>query len=595
MPKLSEILGQQPDNKRLKLSDVASTGTAHPDDVPYANGGSPYTMAELMPSAMAPEREHTAGEFVRALGRDAAMQGGALLRGAAALPDVVLAPATGVVNKGLDALGVDPAYHQITAREAISRGLAAAGVPEPATATERFADRAVETLGGLAGGAGLIGRGLAAAEGVPAQAVGRALTDNLGAQTAAATSAATLGHVAHESGLGPRGELTASLVGSLLPAAGGGAYQALESGAARALGRADESTVALAQRANELGIPLKASQLSQSRPGKVIDSVTKNTPFSGGRAFDEGQQEAFNKAVGRTIGLDDVTKIGPDEFDRARRTIGAEFDRLTDSSSLSLNKDLAQKIRDVRDNAASYYGPDAKSMIDAITKRIVDQSQNGKLPGRAFQSIDSNLGRAIAKGGENSVPLGDLQEVLRDAMEASLPAADAAAWSRARAQWRDLKTIEPLVAKEGQVSGNISSAQLIGRVNANKSGKSAMARGDRGDLGDIAAVGQRFVKDSVPNSGTAGRLAVIDAIKSAAPAIGLGAGAAGASPFIGLSNALLTGAGAVGTSRLTQKILQSPELVNAMLGRGNNLTALRRGIATSSQPTLLEIMQSAGN
>ncbi len=590
--------------KKLRLSDLAPAvspvvaNAAHPDDVPYATGASPYTAADLMPAAMAPARPITAGDWAHALGRDAVMQGGSLVKGAAALPDLVIAPGAALLDRGFAASGLDPKYWDGRAKSlngVIDQGLNAAGVPEPATPVERFADRAVQTLGGLATGAGMIGRGLAATESVPAQAVGRALTENLGAQTAAATTGSAAGSLAHEAGASPAVELGLSLGGALVPASIGAGFDAAQGITRRVLGQADDATAALAARAQELGIPIKATQLSPSRSGKVIDSVTKNTPFSGGRAFEDNQQQSFNKAVGRTIGLDDATKIGPEEFSAARQKIGAEFDRLTETSALALNKDLAQKIRDVRSNAEAYYGPDAKSMVDAITKRIVDQSEGGQLPGKAYQSIDSQLGRAIAKGGENSVPLGDLQEVLRDAMESSLPAADAKAWANARAQYRDLKTIEPLVAKEGQVSGNISPGQLIGRVNANKSGKASMARGDRGDLGDLAAVGQRFVKDPVANSGTAGRLAVMDVLKSAAPAIGLGAGAAGASPFIGLGNALVGGAGAVGASRLSQRIIQSPDLVKAMLGQGSNLTALRRGIATSTQPTLLEIMQGAGN
>jgi hypothetical protein len=607
MPKLSELIAAQDQPattpQRIRLSELAAAApvvanAAHPDDVPYADGSNAYTTADLMPLAMAPERPKSVGEIASNLadeaGRGIALGVRAPLRGLTSIPDIVAAPAAYYVNAGLDAAGVDPSHHQATFGQGFDALWSKTGLPIPETAGERIVDRIGQGLGGVAGGAG-VGRALLATESAPAQAIGRTLTENLGAQAKAVGAGSLAGAASHELGASPSTELALSLTGSLGPAALGAGAQTASAAVKKVLGTVDEQTASLAQKAQDLGIPLKASQLSQSRAGKVIDSVTKNTPLSGGRDFEQAQQQAFNRAVGKTIGLDDVAKLGPAEYNQARQRIGSEFDRLAENNALALNKDLAQKIRDVRTNAEAYYGPDAKSMVDAITKRIVSQSQNGQLPGRAYQSIDSQLGRSIAKGGENSVPLSDLQEVLRDAMEASLPAAEAQAWATARAQWRDLKTIEPLIAKEGQVSGNISPGQLIGRVNANGAGKASMARGDRGDLGDLAAIGQRFVKDSVPNSGTAGRLAVMEYLKSVAPTIGLGASTYGASPFLGMSNALLAGGGAVGASRVTQKILQNPELVQAMLGQGGGVTAFRRGLTTSAQPTLLEVMQNAGN
>lgn len=585
--------------QKLRLSDLAPAAApvvanaAHPEDVPYASGASPYTAADLMPSAMAPERPQSAGDIAKGVGRSVVLGMRSPARGLASLPDIVAGPAAYYINGGLDAAGVDPSNHQMTFGQGFDAAWDKLGLPTPATPGERIVDRIGQGLGGVAGGAG-VGRALLATESAPAQAIGQTLTENLGSQAKAVGAGSGLGAVAHEAGGSPKLELAASLGGALLPALGGASFQALSSASKRALGDVDAQTASLAARAQELGIPLKASQLASSRPGRVIDSVTSTVPLSGGRGFGESQQTAFNRAVGNTFGAD-AEKITPEVFNAARQKIGSEFDRLTDSSALALNKDLAQKIRDVRSNAEAYYGPDAKSMVDAITKRIVDQSEGGQLPGKAYQSIDSQLGRAIAKGGENSVPLGDLQEVLRDAMESSLPAADAQAWANARAQWRDLKTVENLVADQGIVSGDISAAKLMGRVNSTGVGKASMANGRRGDLGDLAAIGQRFVKDPVPNSFTADRLAVMSALKSAAPALSLGAAGAGATPFIGATNAMLTGAGVVGASRLTQKVLQNPELVRAMLGQGGGVTALNRGLTKSAQPSLLQVMQNSGN
>jgi F0F1-type ATP synthase membrane subunit c/vacuolar-type H+-ATPase subunit K len=342
-----------------------------------------------------------------------------------------------------------------------------------------------------------------------------------------------------------------------------------------------------------MGIPLKASQLGDSAAAKAVDSVTKNTPFSGGRAFQDTQSQAFNRAVSRTIG-EDSPKITPQVFDRARQRIGAEFDRLTESTNLPLTPQLAGRIQAVIANAKPF-GAEATNTINGIVKDLVSRSEGGVLSGRAYQSIDSNLGKAIAAGGERSVYLGDLQEALRDAVAKNLSPDDAAAWANARAQYRDLKTIEPLVAKAGQTSGNISPGGLMERVTANRAGKASMARGDRGDLGDLAAIGQRFVKDPVGNSGTAPRVAVMEALKSAAPTIGLAGGLTGLGNLYGIGNAALGGLSAVATSRLAQKVFQNPELVGAMLGNGKGLSALSQGVQTSTQPTALSLLGGLRN
>lgn len=66
------------------------------------------------------------------------------------------------------------------------------------------------------------------------------------------------------------------------------------------------------------------------------------------------------------------------------------------------------------------------------------------------------------------------------------------------------------------MSGNISPAALLGRVTANGAKKEAVATGRGGDLAQLAAIGQQFMKDGVPNSGTPERLAAYGLLGPAA-------------------------------------------------------------------------------
>lgn len=143
--------------------------------------------------------------------------------------------------------------------------------------------------------------------------------------------------------------------------------------------------------------------------------------------------------------------------------------------------------------------------MNGLLGRIKNQSVDGALPGDAYQSIQSQLGQVAKSGGEKGNYAGQISGALRDALGDSISDADQAAWQQANRQYANLKTIRDLVTKD-QVNGNISPGALLGRVTANGAKKEAVASGRGGDLADLASIGQTFLKDQIPNSGTPERL-----------------------------------------------------------------------------------------
>lgn len=551
--------------------------TRHASDVPLPNGENPYD--SLMPSEMAPEKplgQKIIDETVRGL----ELGGRTTLKIGASIPDMVAAPLAYGVNKGLDAAGVDPKYHQLNVNQILDQGLQEVGAPVPETTAEKYIDAAGQGLGGVATGIGIGGSLMRGASPVT-RAVGEALTQNAGQQAVGGVTAGVAAETARQNGATPIQQLVAGIGGGVAPGLVGLATQGGKAAIASSFGKVDPETQALARAATAEGIPLKASQVSTSKFSKALDSVTGQVPFSGASKFTDQQQQAFNVAVARTIG-EDATKITPQVFAQAKQRIGSEFDRLAASTNLPLDPSLAGKLRQVVSDTRDFYGNDSAQLVTNVINRLVKQNVNGVVPGKAFQSIDSEIGRALAKGGEKTVPLGDLQEVLRDAVEANIAPQDAAAWSTARQQYRDLKTIEPLVAKDGQTSGNISPAALMGRVTANGAGKSSMANGRRGDLGDLASIGQRFVKETVSDSKTSQRNEIIGALKN----IGLLATGAGAG-YAGAGTVTSGLAGLVGTSRLTQSLLQDPSIVNKLIGLGYPRAEAIRALQGAANPALV--------
>lgn len=557
---------------------------------------------QLPTATVTPTPEEMDAAQPRSFGQDllraGIMTGRNVVHGALSLPamlnDATLVPAINAVSKSI---GSD--YREAPSSQQLDAYMNTLGLPnpQPENGVERVVSGIDRGAGGLLSGVGI--GGLLKASATPVAAitgagappaygvagVGDALTSHLGAQTAATVAGAGASEVAREAGFGPVVQIALGLAGGGAPALYGAGRQALATGAGKLLSAPSPQAAELANQALDAGIPLKASQVSPSKVAKLVDSVSAQVPFSGAQPFQEVQQQAFNRAVGRTIGVDSPT-VTADVFAGAKQRIGSEFERLTANNNLPLTPELVGKLRAVADEAASLYGADAQRPINTMIDRLLDQSQGGVVPGRAYQSIDSAIGKVIGSGGEKSVPLGDLRSVLRDAMDQSIRPEDQAAWTRARQQWRDLKTLEPLVAKDN-IEGNISPGQLLGRVAANNSGKAAMASGRRGDLGNLANMGQRFLKQQIPDSGTAQRNFAGKALGSVG-SLGSGLIAGG---LLGPLGGLMTVGGTVGGARGVQSALQSEAMVNALLGRKPTADKLGQLMMMSADPAAQSLIQ----
>ena len=523
--------------------------------------------------------------FGQDLGRAAIMTGRNVAHGVLSLPamlnDATLVPAINAVSK---ALGSD--YREAPSSQQLDSYMNAVGIPnpQPENGVERVVSGIDRGVGGLLSGIG-IGGALSGTNNMAAQGVGKALTSNLGAQTAATATGAAGSDMAREAGLPALVQIAAGLAGGLSPATLGAGRQAITAGAGRMLASPSPEAAALGRYAMDAGIPLNASQVSPSRAAKLVDSVSGQVPFSGAQAFQQTQQKAFNRAVARTIG-ENADAITPEVFSAAKARIGASYDDLATRINPRITPAVQTKLANVMKSAQQFGSDDSARAVSSAIERVNAQMAGGALPGKAYKSLDSELGNIAKNGGEKAMYVGQVREILRDAFTASAGPADKAQMQLANRQYANLKTIEPLVAGDA-VEGNISPAKLLGRVTANKAGKASMASGSRGELGKLANAGQRFLKSQIPDSGTAQRTAVVNALKTAGT---LGTGVLAGSGIVGVPTALLTAAGAVGGARSLQKLMQSPSLVGSMLGR-KAPSEINRLLMMSADPTAQQIIQ----
>lgn len=291
-----------------------------------------------------------------------------------------------------------------------------------------------------------------------------------------------------------------------------------------------EQTIALARKADEMGIPLRPDMLSDNRIVRMIGDALEKVPVSGAKG--EQRRVAFNRAIMETIGADPkATKLTPDVFDKAITTSGKTIGDISAKTDIPLDEKFNKAIDAHATDAAKFETADVAKIIDSYAKELRAKSENGVIPGMAFRRLNSKINTQIrnTQNGDLKHALSLFQEDMHDALERNLSPEDRTALADARKKYAHAKLLEPLVAKSTE--GDISPAGLMGVVTATKSQKGYVARGKGGKIADIAKIGQRFIKEP-PSSGTAERSLGYGMLGG-----GLATHPAGAAAVYGLANA----------------------------------------------------------
>jgi len=360
---------------------------------------------------------------------------------------------------------------------------------------------------------------------------------------------------------------TGALIGGAIPggvAAVGKAGQML-----RGALQPSQATQDVAAKAQQYGIQLGAGDVVENRGVQALRSILKDAPLTGGMAAGarEGQQEAFNRAVGGTFGAPEK-KLTLQVLDQAKQRMGAEFDRIWNNNSVQVDAQLLRKLQDLdaianklpRNEGASL----AAEIQDLMSRMSPGASGAPEIPGDVANKFQQYLRRRAESSAGLRNELGDLRQALIGNFNRSVSPADAAALTMNRAQYKAFKTVEPVLrsselAVAGRTAGDVPAALLPGAVNKSYSNLNA-------PLADLAQVGSRFLVDRTPQTGGSARAALQNTV--------IGAALMGTGGIPGIA------AGAVGGAAL-QKALQSPAGAQLLLG-GSPVV----------NPALLELLRS---
>ena len=366
----------------------------------------------------------------------------------------------------------------------------------------------------------------------------------------------------------------------------GAALPAGIAGVRKMMQPADSATAALAQKAiTDYGIPLGPADISGNKFVRATRSFLNDVPFVGsvGAGQNEAKTQAFNKAVGSTFGAD-AGKLTPEVVGKAKEGITSELNRVWNNNTLKVDPGLITDIVSIQNKAASKLNSDQARVIDRHIQELLSKVNGVEIDGAFANNWQSELRQAVEgeKGLAKSV-MNDLRQSVLKAFNRGVSPDDAAALTKARSQYGNFKTVEPLITKAelgiaGRPAGDIAPALLSQAVNT---GQGSRAIGT--PLGDLSAIGSRFLADRTSQTGGSPRAM----IQNAAIAAGLtgGGGAVGAAAG-GLLGGAGGAAGALGAGMGTNWALGSPTLAKMILSQGE-----KRGLL--SDPDFLKALQEA--
>jgi hypothetical protein len=314
--------------------------------------------------------------------------------------------------------------------------------------------------------------------------------------------------------LQPRAAEDSAVSDTAAGAVGGIAMRGLAGALGRAVqpvrSRLDPVLQRLAQRAAGEGITLNPAQLTGSPILKNINAALDVIPSTSEaqQAMRQAQQDQFNRAaMGKAGWLSD--KADPASMSSAKDALSSEFSRLSAASPVNVDNQLLSDLGDAEARYAKNLEPDQARIVGHYLDSILGQGNS--MSGETYQKARSAMGRRANSASDPAlrVALKEVQSALDEAAFRSLKdPADKAAWQQARQRYGNLKAIQRTMerASAGSAAGDISPAALW--QGARMADKNTFAYGGRGgdDLSSLARIGQAFVKEQIPNSGTPQRM-----------------------------------------------------------------------------------------
>tara|TARA_R110000868_G_scaffold155158_2_gene381583 strand:+ start:1031 stop:2635 length:1605 start_codon:yes stop_codon:yes gene_type:complete len=268
-----------------------------------------------------------------------------------------------------------------------------------------------------------------------------------------------------------------------------------------------------AQAGEALGMRLTPGKASGSAMLQKVEAALESNPItsSGFDAIKEGNQRALNRAAARAIG-ERADELSTPVLARAEARLGQVFDSVADRTPVQLDPmATGARLRQIEANAEGMLMGNAELAQNGLWRRLDDFVNNqGGASREQLRQLSSNLGKAARNNMTNpngDRALGDAlfqaQEVVEDAIQGTLSAAQQRAYNEARNQYRNLLSLTTKTNVTNPSSGNVAGRSLATTLMQKDRGGFTMG-GNTSPMYDAARFVQAF-PDIVGNSGTATR------------------------------------------------------------------------------------------
>ncbi len=348
------------------------------------------------------------------------------------------------------------------------------------------------------------------------------------------------------------GDLSGALPGAIGAGVMGGLGKIARPVAEGAISKARQGYVDVLKKA---GITdLTPGQLTGGKNLGVVESVLANMlpTASAARNKTEGQLRRFTQAALSKAGIN-ADEITPEVRAAAESNFSKRYQDMFAGKVVNIDEPVLKTVAEISSKQLDKLPTNVKPIVQSYLSDIV-QARGRKLPGEVYQEARSNLTKqANSLSATDSYTAGTLRKI-RDSLDnaaiRSIPAAEGGKLKQLNREYSNYKTVQKAASRisgdslEGVLSPS-ALAQVVETANKTKGQKGY------GELYGLSRAGRAVLSDSVPNSGTAQRLA-------AQQLLTLGAGGGTYAATQDPSLALGVAAGSLAAPKLAQILLNTP-------------------------------------
>lgn len=249
--------------------------------------------------------------------------------------------------------------------------------------------------------------------------------------------------------------------------------------------------VPLVNRAQDMGFKLRLDQVAPTRVRKTIQKVSQEVPFSGVDVNDAENLSIFNRNLAKTIGQE-TDNLGPETINNFLESASEKFGSALKGESINIKEGDFGRLDDILSNADLTMTGDLKDIVSKNIDKFKSDVGDNVISGEKLASFRSNLLKRIPSApAESKAALGEIVDTIDGIIDRSIAPEKSEVLKQARREWRNFRTIEPLLEKSE--TGQVNPTQLMARVASSPYIKASRSAVGEDDLVDLARIGKQFL------------------------------------------------------------------------------------------------------